>query len=236
VDELYCPFTTFRMLTLLAPRLGIEYEPSSLNDVEGSLSASVRPGQRAPDVLLRKNGLPHPLRLNQVTKNSGKFQGLVFTGDVPKTRPVLKSMRTQFNKHAPRLQHAVSFVTIVRGHDIAFEEYLGVEPFGNAYWDMDHSAHTRYGTSPESGDIIVLRPDGIVGFIASLDKFGAVVEYLERHVVPRGVGRPGINGVNGHVGELINLDENNLYYQQAKVQAREQGLPEGTESGAISAH
>lgn len=101
---------------------------------------------------------------------------------------------------------------------------------------MDHSAHNQYRISAESGDIVVLRPDGIIGFVAPLESFVAVAEYLGRHIIARGVDKSVTNEVNGHVGELINLDENNLYYKQAKAQARDQGLPESAETGAIAAH
>lgn len=217
-------------------RLGIEYAPSILNDVEGCNPPSLPPGLPGPDVYLRKNGFPQQLvRLYEVTKNVGKFHIVVFTGDVHSTRERLKSLRNQIDKLSPPFAHAVSFRTIVLGHGIAFGEYLGVEQFGNAYWDPDHSAHQKYKTSPESGQIVVLRPDGIVGFISTLDGFDRVAEYLGRLIVPRKVEKTVTSGVNGDVGEIINLDENNLYYQQAKAQAKQQGLPVSTESGVVSA-
>ncbi|KAK5173996.1 uncharacterized protein LTR77_001075 [Saxophila tyrrhenica] len=219
--------------------LGIEYAANILNNVEGSSPPWLKPGQRFPDVSLQKNGLPrHPVRFYDVCKNEGKFHVVVFTGDVHSTGASLKSLRGHVDKLTPQFAHAVDFRTVVMGQGIplAFEEYLGVKQFGDAYWDMDHSAHTRYKVSPDAGEIVVLRPDGILGFVAELDGFELVAEYLGRLIVPRRAEMNGTNGVNYQVGEHVGLDENNLYYQQAQEQAEQQGLPESTESGAIAVH
>ena len=50
------------------------------------------------------------------------------------------------------------------------DEALGVERFGRACYDVDHSAYTRYGISTAEGAIVVLRPDSILAFAAGLDQ------------------------------------------------------------------
>ena len=221
----------------LTPRLGIEYAPNILNDIERSFPPYLQPGRRAPDAHVRRNGFPRqPVRVFDVAKNDGKFHLMIFTGDVHNTRGLLRALRKNVDKSARPFAHAMSFRTIVLGHGVAFQEYLGIEQFGDAYWDPDHSAHNTYKASLESGQIVVLRPDGILGLVAPLDGFDGVVRYLDRLIVARGSNKTTTNGVNGNVGKLINLDENNLYYQQAKDQARQQDLPESTESGVIRAH
>jgi hypothetical protein len=49
-----------------------------------------------------------------------------------------------------------------------------------------------------------------------LDGFDKVANYLAKIVIPREQRKVATNGANGHVGEMINQDENNLYYQQAR--------------------
>lgn len=212
----------------------IEYGPSILNDVHNSFPpTSEIPGQRAPDVLIRKAGFSKlPLRLHEVTKYNGKFHIVVFAGDARDTRSSLKTLRTQVNKSAPRFEHAITFRTIIVGQEWAFAEHLGVEQFGDAYWDTDCTAHVRYGISLDTGAIVVVRPDGILGFVAPLDGFDKVTEYLDRLIEPQEQKSVGANGANGHIGEMVNQDENNLYYQQAN----EQDLPQSMEQGAVNGH
>lgn len=116
------------------------------------------------------------------------------------------------------------------GSGNAFAEHLGVEQWGDAYWDVDHEAHVRYKVSLDEGVVCVLRPDGILGFVAPLDGFDKVASYLERLIVareqPRGLQ---VNGESVAVGEFITPDENNLYYKQAMGQ----NLPESVEQGVV---
>lgn len=165
--------------------LGISYAPSVLNDVEGSYPpTAVKPGHRPPDVSVCKNGQAFPVRLQELTKINGKFHVIIFTGELRITRPVLKRLRPQVDKLVQSIQQIVDFMTVVQGHGIVFEEHLGVEQFGFGCWDEDHSAHTRYQISQELGAIVVLRPDGMLGFVAPLDGLDKVVNYFGRLVLP----------------------------------------------------
>lgn len=214
--------------------LGIQYEPNLLNDVKGSWPPiGPIPGQRAQDVLLSKNGMNSlKTRLFEVTKYNGQFHILVFTGDARDTRDSLKKLRRDVDKVAPRFEHAIAFRTIIAGTGVAFAEHLGVDQFGDGYWDMDHTAHGRFKIFVDAGAIVVLRPDGILGFVAPLTSFEKVVDYLGRLIIPQEPSKAESNGANGHIGEMINENENNLYYQQAK-QAEEQNLPVSMEQGTV---
>ena len=211
---------------------GIEYGESIVNDVKNSYPPIAQiPGQRAPDVHVYKTGFTRaPTRLYEVTKYNGKFHLLVFAGAARDTRPQLQRLRSQVDELAGPYEHVLTFRTLIAGTGNAFAEHLGIKSqFGDAYWDVDHRAHENYKIPVDLGALVVLRPDGIQGFVAPLDGFDKVTEYLSKIANPREVKKVATNGVNGHVGEMINLDENNLYYQQAK----EQGLSGGIEEGHV---
>ena len=212
--------------------LGIHYPPNLLNDVQNSYPPIVTiPGHPAPDVRLHKQGLlkGFSTRLHEVTKYNGKFHVVVFTGEVTNTAGLLAKLRTQVNIDGSRYDHVVDWLTVVCGAGSALAEYLGVEQFGKGYWDIDNSAHEVYQVSFETGCMIVIRPDGILGFIAPLDGFDKVTAYLDRVVVPREL-EVVTNGANGTVGEMITLDENNLYYKQSNAQE----MPQSHEEGIVS--
>jgi phenol 2-monooxygenase len=59
------------------------------------------------------------------------------------------------------------------------DETLGVDKFGRAYYDVDHSAFARYGISTAEGGIVVLRPDGILAFAAELHQGEVVGKYFD---------------------------------------------------------
>lgn len=140
---------------------------------------------------------------------NGKFHILVFTGELHRTREKLAAFRQHVDKHAPRFAHAVRFVTIVLGSGVVFEERIGVEQFGNAYWDVDHRAHITYKIGYESGAIIVLRPDGILGFVSDIEGYERVQQYLERIIIAAEPEKE-LNGNTVH-GDYIAPNEENLY-------------------------
>jgi phenol 2-monooxygenase (NADPH) len=188
--------------------LGISYEPNILNDVENSYPPTVSvPGHRGPDALIHKAGhIGRPIRLFEATKHKGKFHIVVFAGSITETRQLLRTLRAHVDQHERRFSHAVDFVTIIAGMGNAFDEHLGVRRFGNAYWDLDHSAHRKYGIRPFVGAIVVLRPDGIMGFVAELAGFENVVRYLERLIVPREVVSKG-HAAKENLGEFMGQNE-----------------------------
>lgn len=212
--------------------LGINYAPNLLNDVQNSYPPIItNPGRPAPDVRLHKQGLlkGFSTRLHEVTKFNGKFHIAVFTGEVTNTANLLKKLRIQVDLDGPKYSHVIDFLTIVCGAGSALAEYLGIEQFGKGYWDIDNSAHETYQVSFEVGCMILIRPDGILGFVAPLDGFDKVKAYLDRVVIPREL-EVVTNGANGIVGEMITLDENNLYYKKSNAQE----MPQSHEEGIVS--
>ncbi|KAK5136109.1 hypothetical protein LTR08_004159 [Meristemomyces frigidus] len=209
--------------------LGIKYASSVVSNVEASYPPiGILPGHRAPDVILHKPGMLRvPTRLNEVTKSNGKFRVVVFAGAVPSTGFALQSLRVLVDRDAGGSAHAVDFLTIIAGTALAVDEHLGVQRFGRAYWDIDHSAHSSYGIDVGQGALVVLRPDGMIGFVASMDGFGRVVQYLDALVIaseamPRHV--PNGRGARKELGELIVPDENDLVMRTRDGHIREEGV------------
>ena len=77
---------------------------------------------------------------------------------------------------------AFAFITVIAGPGLQADEVLGVERFGNAFYDVDEMAHVRYGVAADEGAVIVLRPDGILGFAAGLHEGAKLAEYPETFI------------------------------------------------------
>ena len=56
---------------------------------------------------------------------------------------------------------------------------------GNAFYDVDGSAHKRYGILTEKGAVIVLRPDGMIGTVCNLVDGNEASRYFAQFVIAR---------------------------------------------------
>ncbi|KAL8815846.1 MAG: hypothetical protein Q9223_005056, partial [Gallowayella weberi] len=165
--------------------LGIQYPiDGMLNrgpDSSSSLSTDtiILPGSRAPDVQVQRPGPRIPVRLHSLMKNSAvRFDILVFAGDPERTCTQLKELRSYLEYHPEddrNFLHQYTadlfrFLTVVQtpNGNGAAEEKLGGEAFGTIVYDIDGSAHGRYGINVEKGAVVVVRPDGVVGTVAGL--------------------------------------------------------------------
>ncbi|EXJ63595.1 uncharacterized protein A1O5_11356 [Cladophialophora psammophila CBS 110553] len=187
--------------------LGIRYGENTLN--VATKSASVPCGWRAPDVLVHAPGARIPTRLHTVMKNVGLFWVLVFAGEPLLTGQKVKALRGYIDgdsmrrfltkrRHRRRRDGAavvaandrkgqgeaeckrVRLLTIIAGNKPQADEALGAARFGDAYYDHDSTAHARYGASVGGGAVVVVRPDGIVGFAAPLDGGPDLSAYFAR--------------------------------------------------------
>jgi phenol 2-monooxygenase len=162
--------------------LAIHYKPNNLN--QHSHVGRVPSGHRGPDLLLARPGTRTQVRLYQITKNVGKFYAIVFSGNSALTIGGLRKLRhyldsnESFTRTFPDM---VSFITIIPGDAPSADEHLGVKRFGPAFYDTNLAA-TRYGFSPAAGGIVILRPDGIVGFSAQLEEGPEIGTYFKRFV------------------------------------------------------
>ncbi|KAL2812921.1 FAD binding domain-containing protein [Aspergillus cavernicola] len=174
--------------------LGIAYEGNILNQRAGGgedVSVSVEVGHRAPDVELLKPGTLEATRSQAVTPNEARFNVLVFVGD---PRVSLRRIRlfSEFLSQNRELEaglgravaaDVVRMITIASVGDTSvgtLEAMEGQAPFGAVYYDTKRTAHRRYGVDLRYGALVVVRPDGYVGFVAELSEKGgrAVEEYL----------------------------------------------------------
>jgi phenol 2-monooxygenase len=62
-------------------------------------------------------------------------------------------------------------------------EALGHKPFGRAYFDIDDgTGYQRYGVDTNRGGVVVLRPDGWICAIISVDNSVAQLELLFKRI------------------------------------------------------
>jgi phenol 2-monooxygenase len=167
--------------------LGVAYDPDGVLNKASGVS-SIAAGRRAPDVLVRKPGSRLPTRLYELTVNTGKFWVVVFAGEPLCTAANLKCLRAYLDSadsFTKRLADAFGFVTIIAGNGLQPGETLGVQRFGRACYDVDHTAFARYGISADEGAVVVLRPDGILAVAARLDQGEEIGAYFDAIVCVR---------------------------------------------------
>ncbi|KAM0805835.1 FAD binding domain-containing protein, partial [Usnea florida] len=181
---------TYKKNTSLNTGLGIVYPTDDLTVVvpTASVSVTLQPGERAPDVLVQRPGLCIPLRLHSVTKNGGKFTITLFCGDPSRTRTLGKAFRGYLDGSSSFLNYSADIfqgITILAGSNDAGspDERLGTRCFGNAFYDVDGRAHERYGVSTSKGAVVVTRPDGTIGTVCALDNGASLSRYFEKFVI-----------------------------------------------------
>ncbi|KAL8717012.1 MAG: hypothetical protein Q9225_005711 [Loekoesia sp. 1 TL-2023] len=161
--------------------LGVHYENDGFLN-KSHTTGCILPGHRAPEVSLRKPGTFDPIRLYNLMQNTGKFWVIVFVGQpqVASSRNPAEQLRRIMEKIAP----VTEFLTIIAGQALSVDDGLtDMEPLGNAYFDVDHSAHRRYGLDARSGGVAVIRPDGILGYACHLDRIQDLEAYFGGFVI-----------------------------------------------------
>ena len=97
---------------------------------------------------------------------------VVFAGEPLLTKNNLVALRSHLDSPESFMKrahpNAIQFLTIISGVNSQGEAALGVKHFGNVYYDADNSAHSKYGITKGPGGVVVLRPDGILGFAVQL--------------------------------------------------------------------
>jgi phenol 2-monooxygenase len=167
--------------------LGVLYEPDGFFK-QVILRSSIRAGRRVPDVLVRKPGSHLPTRLYELTKNKGKFWVVVFAGEPLQTAGSLQNLRAYLDSTGSffkRLKKVFDFLTNVAGPGLQPVETLGVDKFGRAYYDIDHTAFAGDGISPAEGGVVVFRPDGVLAVAARLNQGEEVGKYFDAFVMPQ---------------------------------------------------
>ncbi|EKG18959.1 Monooxygenase FAD-binding protein [Macrophomina phaseolina MS6] len=121
------------------------------------------------------------IRLYEANKAAGRWTILVFAGNTALTAPSFARLREALaleTSFAKRYAHIVDLITIVPG--IAYSAWTALEgpAIGKMLLDPDFQAHERYGVLHESGAIVVLRPDTVLGFAADFDCVEEVDKYF----------------------------------------------------------
>ena len=178
--------------------LGIAYPEDNLTIVHSTtcVASKIKAGERAPDVLLQKPGIRVPCRLYTQIKHHGKFAVVVFCGDRSKTQDLVKTWSAYLGSSESVLKFNgidIDFFTILFDDNYvgAAEENLGVPGYGQILYDVDKSAHERYGIAEDKGAVLILRPDGILGIVCALDEGREVSAYFARFLTIKGKGKPG---------------------------------------------
>jgi phenol 2-monooxygenase len=157
--------------------LGVHYEENIIN--KAPTTGMVSAGWRAPDALVYAPGSRLPTRLFTLTKNHGQWSILIFAGQPAETREKLSVAVEELRKIVVTLPKGmIRFLTIVGQHVVEGDKYFSIPRLGYTYFDSDQSAHVAYSISPASGAVVVLRPDGLLAYVTTLDNVGGVAAFL----------------------------------------------------------
>ncbi|KAK4937754.1 hypothetical protein LTR10_021699 [Elasticomyces elasticus] len=170
--------------------LGISYEENLINVQSpiGNACSSVGPGARVPDLDLLKPGTLEVIRLHAATPNRAVIYILAFVGDpritLPSISPSSAAVDNLTQKFARGLVQPMTVVALANNR-IGVEEALGCLPSGRVYYDRRSEAHRRFEVDLRYGAVLVLRPDGYVGFTAKMgaDGVDAVEAYLKGFLI-----------------------------------------------------
>jgi phenol 2-monooxygenase len=77
----------------------------------------------------------------------------------------------------------IRFTTLSAGSVDDGDSAFGNPRVGSIYYDQDRSAHERYSIATAKGAVVVLRPDGILGYATSLDDIDGVKDFFTGFVL-----------------------------------------------------
>jgi len=162
--------------------LGISYSPNVLNQAP-SVKLNVDIGRRAPDIEVTMPGTNQKIRLHRITRNLGKFWVVVFTGTVEVTRNSLKELRRHLDINTALYSHrAIGWITVTPLVGCSPYEALGMQPFGDTYYDPGALAHNEYGIDLAKGGVVVIRADGLIGFGCGVEG-ASIGDYFSKIIV-----------------------------------------------------
>ncbi|KAF8270632.1 FAD binding domain-containing protein [Lactarius quietus] len=172
--------------------VGVHYTPSAVTDpLHQAVAENLVIGQRLlPHVLVRAADA-REVNIQDLASSDSRFKLFVFPGEhAPKIASFLERPEGFFNKR----RDAYSVVTVLHG-DKTTINYLAVPRVLRPHWtkvlldDTDVTGtrggqiHERYGISRTAGAVVVVRPDGYVGFVAPLDQLAVLDDYFGRFML-----------------------------------------------------
>ncbi|KAI0912818.1 FAD binding domain-containing protein [Ustulina deusta] len=149
--------------------LSIAYEPLIDNPLV-SISRSfgpLKPGMRAPDIPLLKPGTFERTRLIRETPNMGSFYVVFFATERSRGLPKAGFHGVEQSKLLNEYirNRSITYLTILPTKVPSVYGSLG-----RAYFDMaDNTGYQRYGIDPGRGGVVVIRPDGWICALTSVD-------------------------------------------------------------------
>ncbi|KAI1132704.1 FAD binding domain-containing protein [Nemania abortiva] len=149
--------------------LGISYEALTNNPLVSASNSlgPLKPGMKGPDIPLLRPGTFERTRLIRETPNVGCFY-VVFFASGSSQRHSGASLHgiEQSNILKEYIKNrAVTYLTI-----LPTKTPLVYQSLGRAYFDVeDKTGYERYGVDPSRGGIVVLRPDGWICALISVD-------------------------------------------------------------------
>ncbi|KIJ36388.1 hypothetical protein M422DRAFT_34345 [Sphaerobolus stellatus SS14] len=197
--------------------LGVSYGENLINRSNPKApTLAIQVGHRPADPPLFQPGAKFPKRMQEFMPNNGKFWIAVFAGGLDPDSKVLKLRETSVERFAVlkeylegpssfvnTLSPVFQFLTIIRGDGIfQSAETLDSTGIGKVVHDRTGEAYEAYGVDDIEGAIVVLRPDGVVGFFAGMDQEEDIAKYFEEFVLPRSTDGP-LNGVRQKLGVVL---------------------------------
>ena len=165
--------------------LGISYSHNILNQPSAAdTTREISPGHRAPDTQLNTPCTYQPIRLFRVTRNVDRFSIVIFAGSAePAVFKSLKKLSNYLIAHPSLASHeAISWITVPALVGNSTYETLGMDPFGDTYYDPSGSTHARYAIKQETGGVVVIRPDGLIAFRCAIDG-GQIGQYFSKFLL-----------------------------------------------------
>jgi hypothetical protein len=143
--------------------IGIHYRKSSI--VSGKTGHAVQAGDRAPDCEFQLEAVREPLRLLDLLRKPAHHLLLFADADADMAERS-NALRVEIGCN---FQGLINAFVVIRGAHANFSDVL---------FDVDGAAHALYEAEP--GAILLIRPDGYIGFRGGVRHAGALREHLDR--------------------------------------------------------
>ncbi|ETS80532.1 hypothetical protein PFICI_08061 [Pestalotiopsis fici W106-1] len=164
--------------------LGVSYAKSVLN--QAPAETTLPSGWRAPDALLHEPGTRFPLRFYDALLRDharGRWNIVVFAGNPAMTSGNYRIAADSLSKLVDRRPAMFHALTIIKGDTGGAWAALGGPAWGKFYLDLEGKTHSEYGVEQSLGAIVVIRPDHILAYAASLDSAGDIATYFNSFIM-----------------------------------------------------
>jgi hypothetical protein len=110
------------------------------------------------------------IRFRRETLNRAKFWLVVYTAKIEYTKPSLLRLKKYLDTAQELTTNpAIGQITISSTVGCSPYETLSMSPFGSIYFDPTNIAHEKAGMNKETGGVMILRQNGLLGFAGHID-------------------------------------------------------------------